>query len=293
MLFVVVLTLCLQATGTFSQTFSVTTSDPNPSVPENSGVQLKCAYSSDFGTPRVEWKFKNMQGSQGYVVYDNKPTEKYVGRIDVYNGGLTFNKVTRQDNGDYSCEVSGNNGYGEVQIKLTVQVPPSVPMCGIPSTVTTGTRVVLTCLDKDGSPPSTYKWYKNGTPMPEDPSKFNNFKNSTYSIHPQIGHLTFANVAKLDSGDYYCTATNGIGSPQSCASMRMEVKDLNTGGIVAGVLIALLAVALLIFGLWFARRKGYLPRKSTQNNKLVYAQPAANYHDDADGEFKQKSSFVV
>lgn len=47
--------------------------------------------------------------------------EKYVGRIDVYNGGLTFNKVTRQDNGVYSCEVSGNNGYGEVEIKLTVQ----------------------------------------------------------------------------------------------------------------------------------------------------------------------------
>lgn len=72
---------------------------------------------------------------------------------------------------------------------LSSTVPPSVPMCGIPSSVTTGSRVVLTCKDKDGSPPSSYKWYKNGTPMPEDPSKFSNFKNSTYSIHPQLGHL--------------------------------------------------------------------------------------------------------
>ena len=42
--------------------------------------------------------------------------------------------------------------------------------------------------------------------------------------------------------------------------------DINTGGIVAGVIVALLALALLGFGLWYARRKGYLPSEFTPPN---------------------------
>lgn len=39
------------------------------------------------------------------------------------------------------------------------------------------------------------------------------------------------------------------------------IDDRNVGGIVAGVIVALLAVGLLLFGLWFASKKGYLPSK--------------------------------
>ena len=39
--------------------------------------------------------------------------------------------------------------------------------------------------------------------------------------------------------------------------------DLNTGGIVAGVIIFLLLLALLGFGIWYAYKKGYLPSKFT------------------------------
>lgn len=35
--------------------------------------------------------------------------------------------------------------------------------------------------------------------------------------------------------------------------------DINTGGIVAGVIVALLLLALLGFGIWYAHKKGYLP----------------------------------
>lgn len=34
--------------------------------------------------------------------------------------------------------------------------------------------------------------------------------------------------------------------------------DLNVGGIVVGVIFAILAVCLLIFGVWFAYHKGYI-----------------------------------
>lgn len=37
-----------------------------------------------------------------------------------YQGGLRIEKATRKDTGVYSCEVSGNSGYAETSIKLTV-----------------------------------------------------------------------------------------------------------------------------------------------------------------------------
>ena len=39
--------------------------------------------------------------------------------------------------------------------------------------------------------------------------------------------------------------------------------DVNTGGIVAGVIVALLLLALLGLGIWYANKKGYLPSEFT------------------------------
>ncbi|XP_016369784.1 junctional adhesion molecule A-like isoform X1 [Sinocyclocheilus rhinocerous] len=311
MLTFVFVCLSISVTGLHAA-FTVTVSNPSVKVKENEGVDLKCSYTADFGSsPRVEWKFKDLKGSQTLVYFDNQPTGKYAGRITVYDGGLRFNKVTRADTGDYDCEVSGNNGYDEKTIKLTVLVPPSKPVSRIPSSVTTGSNARLTCFDTDGSPPSTYRWYKDNTPLPDDPTKFPNFKNLTYKMNVFNGNLEFASVSKLDTGSYFCEASNGEGTPQRGDAVRMEVQmsgkvrnfememcfpdDLNVGGIVAGVIVALLAVGLLLFGLWFASKKGYLPKKAESKPKqqAVYTQPRTDNIDDGDGEFRQKSSFVV
>uniref|UniRef100_A0A671QVL9 Junctional adhesion molecule A n=1 Tax=Sinocyclocheilus anshuiensis TaxID=1608454 RepID=A0A671QVL9_9TELE len=275
--------LSISVTGLHAD-FSVTVS-PSVKVKENEGVDLKCSYTADFGSaPRVEWKFKDLKGSQILIYFDNKPTGQYAGRITMYDGGLRFNKVTRADTGDYDCEVSGNTGYGENTIKLTVLVPPSKPVSRIPSSVTTGNNVRLTCFDADGSPPSTYRWYKDNTPLPEDPTKFPSFKNLTYKMNVFNGNLEFPSVSKLDSGSYLCEASNGEGAPQRGDAVHMEVRDLNVGGIVAGVIVALLAVGLLLFGLWFASKKGYLPSKFSLKPKqqAVYTQPRADDMDDGD-----------
>lgn len=39
--------------------------------------------------------------------------------------------------------------------------------------------------------------------------------------------------------------------------------DLNTGGIVAGVIVALLLLLLLGLAIWYANKKGYLPSECT------------------------------
>lgn len=219
-----------------------------------SGVDLTCSHSADFGAnARVEWKFKNMLGSQVYVVFNGKPTgswtrlsflnccgpfwwlckffwivfsDPYSSRLTVYGNNLRFSKVTRKDTGLYDCEVSGNSQFGEARVTLTVlgknlcitfrwlvfmctiaypaviawiitilvwtlycTVPPSPPVCKIPSSVTTGKAATLTCHDADGSPPPTYKWYKNNVPLPADPSTVSGYQNATYKMDINSGSL--------------------------------------------------------------------------------------------------------
>ncbi|KAM4619790.1 F11 receptor, tandem duplicate 1 [Polymixia lowei] len=278
--------------------FSVTTTNANVRVKENEGADLTCSHSADFGQDaRVEWKFSDLRGSQTYVIFDGAPTQPYSGRVTTFGSTVRFNKVTRKDNGEYDCEVSGSGKFGEVKVTLTALVPPSPPVCRIPVSVTTGRRAVLSCYDNEGSPPPTYKWYKDGTLLPENPSQFPAFKNATFKINPETGNLEFPRTTKMDSGEYYCEAVNDAGPAQRCKAMKMQVRDLNTGGIVAGVIVALLLLVLLGLGLWYAHKKGYLPKKTESKPKpsVVY-QPTSLYSggdDGEDGEFRQKSSFVV
>lgn len=76
-----------------------------------------------------------------------------------------------------------------------LSVPSSVPTCGVPSSVTTGSYVVLTCHDPDGSPPSTYKWFKDEALLPEHPNMFQDFKNFSYILNPKVGTLVSFNGA--------------------------------------------------------------------------------------------------
>lgn len=284
----------LAATGVGG--FTVTSSNKDVQVKEGEGADLTCSHSADFGpNPRVEWKFKDAKGSLAYVFYDGKLTTPYAGKVTKFDDNLRFTKVTRKDNGVYDCEVSGNNNFGEVRVKMTVLVPPSKPLIRVPTSVTTGKPAMLTCHDTDGSPPSKYRWYKGSTLLPPDPSKVAAFKNLTYTLNTDNGNLEFAPTKKIDSGQYYCEAFNIAGPPQRSQPMQMDIRDQNTGGIVAGVIVALLLVALLVFGIWYANKKGYLPKKTESKPKpsVVY-QPTSLYGgDDEDGEFKQKSSFVV
>ncbi|XP_040005468.1 F11 receptor, tandem duplicate 1 [Xiphias gladius] len=276
--------------------FSVTTTTPNVRVKENEGTDLTCAYSADFGSKaRVEWKFRDLKGSQTYVVFDGKPTTSYSNRVTMYGSNLRFSKMTRNDNGAYDCEVSGNSQYGEVKVNVTVLVPPGQPLCRAPSSVTTGRNALLSCHDSVGSPPPKYLWYKDGIPLPLEPNKISGFKNATYRINQENGNLEFPSVTKMDSGQYYCVASNDAGPPQRCIALKMDVRDPNTGGIVAGVIVALLLLGLLVFGIWYANKKGYLPKKSESKPKpnVVYQPPSLYGGEDEDGDFKQKSSFVV
>lgn len=286
----------LSATGVSG--FTVTTNKADVRVNENAEIDLTCSYSADFGSnARVEWKFKDTKGSQKYVFYDGALTSSYKDRVVQYSGvNLRLSKVTRKDNGVFNCEVSGNGQFGDAKVTLTVLVPPSVPLCRIPSRVTTGNPALLSCHDSDGSPPSKYRWYRGGVLMPTDPNSMAGFKNSSYKLNPDNGNLEFIRTMKTDTNDYYCEAYNEVKPAQRCKGGKMEIRDVNKGGIAAAVIIPILLVALLIFGIWYANKKGYLPKRSESKPKTsVVYQPTTTFAggDDDDGDFKQKSSFVV
>uniref|UniRef100_A0A8B9LNJ2 Junctional adhesion molecule A n=1 Tax=Astyanax mexicanus TaxID=7994 RepID=A0A8B9LNJ2_ASTMX len=245
--------------------FSVSTTTSTVLVNENSGADMTCSFSADFGaTPRVEWKFRDLKGTVSFIYFDGQVTIAMMFQMWLLRCCLGLLNGCYDILGGCCC--------------FLPLLPPAVPVSRIPNSATTGSNVRMTCFDPEGSPPSTYQWYKDNTPLPEDPSKFPNFKNMTYKMNIQNGNLEFPSVAKTDQGQYFCEASNGKGPAQRGQPVLMQVRDLNTGGIAAGVIVALLAIAALIFGLWYANKKGYLP--SNKPKTAVYTQPRQTYDED-------------
>ncbi|XP_028565641.1 junctional adhesion molecule A isoform X1 [Podarcis muralis] len=225
-------------------------------VPENSEARLPCkAYQ---GSPRrVEWKFQG-DGSTTLFYFDGHFTDPYKDRVQFYPNELFFKSVTRKDTGLYICEVLvPPEDFRHSSVRLIVQVPPSKPKAQVPSVVTIGTKAVLTCVETDGSPPPTFTWFKDNIPMPQDPKTNSLFRNSSYTMDPKTGLLSFEPAMAYDAGDYYCQADNKVGAPQKSDTVRMETSEVNVGGIVAGVVVLLIVLGLVIFGVWFAYTRGF------------------------------------
>ncbi|XP_053823087.1 junctional adhesion molecule A [Vidua chalybeata] len=262
-------------------------------VPEHKPVEVRCAaFRSGSGSARIEWKFQR-GSSLVLIYYGGELTEPYQDRVQFSPTSIRFRSVTREDSGKYICEVVADGSHiAKSEVNLIVQgeatLAPGKPLAHVPSSATVGARAVLRCSEGQGSPPPTFRWYKDGTELPPDPKSSPAFRNSSYSLDPRTGELIFEPVGGWDTGDYHCEASNNVGSPQKSDVFRMEASEVNVGGIVAAVVLLLLLLALAALGIWFAHRRGYFG-SDAGGKKVIYSQPSRR----SEGEFKQTSSFLV
>uniref|UniRef100_A0A803Y164 Junctional adhesion molecule A n=1 Tax=Meleagris gallopavo TaxID=9103 RepID=A0A803Y164_MELGA len=208
-------------------------------VPENQPVDIPCsAYRSDWGSPRIEWKFQK-GSSLVLFYYAGALTDPYKNRVVFSVTSIHFTTVTREDTGKYICEVvGGDSQIAKSEVNLIVQVPPSKPVAHVPSSATIGRTAVLRCTESDGSPPPTFRWYRDGMLVPTDPKSSLSFRNSSYTLDSTTGELTFNPVSAFDTGDYYCEASNNVGTAQRSDTVRMEASERRgaTGAVGRGTI---------------------------------------------------------
>ncbi|XP_049900741.1 hemicentin-2-like [Epinephelus moara] len=129
----------------------------------------------------------NVAGHTPYVWYNNG---------EKLEEETSSHSVSVNDDGSYSCAVKGHEDHRSPPVyspKLpSVSVSPSAE-------ILEGSSVTLTC-SSDANPAAKYTWHKeNGNPRP-------------LSEGPQ---LVFSSIQSSDSGRYYCTAENRLGTTKS------------------------------------------------------------------------------
>ncbi|XP_021427211.2 junctional adhesion molecule B isoform X1 [Oncorhynchus mykiss] len=287
---------------------TVSTTTPKVEVRENSDAVLSCGFRTEKEpNPRIEWKKKGTDVS--FVYYEGQFRGAFAGRARIKGATVTLQRVTQKDAGEYRCEITAPHDtitLGETNITLTVLVPPHTPSCEIPSSALTGSMVQLRCLDQQSIPPATYSWYKDDKLL--TPSRM---ANATYHLNPFTGILEFKTVARGDTGQYSCLASNKVGQSKMCEAKHMKIEDVNMAGVVAAVVVICLVIAICGFGGYYAHRNGYFRRHkgrsfwipqchgvahiSSQNLHRTEDKTNANYspppQDPAD--FKHTQSFML
>ncbi|KAG8450291.1 hypothetical protein GDO86_002806 [Hymenochirus boettgeri] len=242
-------------------------------------------------TPRLEWKKVVSANDISFIFFNDSLAASLQGRATMMESNIRILNTTRADSGLYRCEVTApldDKTFHEVSIELKVWVAPGIPLCDVPASAMSGTAVELKCRESEGYPASTYQWYKNGVLLAVNPSLHARVTNSSYTVNSASGTLQFNTVTKMDTGDYYCEANNGIGKTQKCAMRRLQVDDLNVAGIIAGVVVVALVMLFCGFGVFYAHRKGYLSKGNSSGKDGSHK--AASQKDN---EFKHTKSFVI
>ncbi|XP_059409442.1 junctional adhesion molecule 2A-like [Carassius carassius] len=235
---------------------TVTSHSPGVEVRESSDAVLSCEFSTENDkNPRIEWK--KIDKDVSFVYFNRYFTESFRGRAEIKGATLQLKSVTQSDAGTYRCEVSAPQDtitLGEINVTLTVLVPPHTPSCDVPSSALTGSLVQLRCRDHHSIPAAVYTWYKDNRALHiQQP-------NATYTIDEKTGVLTFQKVSRSDTGQYHCEAKNRVGPGKSCSGTRMQIDDLNVAAVVSGVLLLVLLMCLCVFGVFYGRRHGLFSR---------------------------------
>ncbi|XP_078377742.1 limbic system-associated membrane protein-like [Oculina patagonica] len=155
------------------------TSPVHASYNEGSLVNISCT-ASGIPDPDVQW-IRN-----GKVKTSGKKT-----------AFLTFNNISRADDGQYTCRANNSAGTDEHHVTLVVHYVPTIREATASAPKSwIGQTVTLKCVS-DGVPTPTLTWYK------PDGSQMHNVTASQNTVNVKMD-------VDQDFGDYKCDADNGL-----------------------------------------------------------------------------------
>uniref|UniRef100_A0A452QST0 Neurofascin n=1 Tax=Ursus americanus TaxID=9643 RepID=A0A452QST0_URSAM len=200
-------------------------------VQEGAPLTLQCNPPPGLPSPVIFW----MSSSMEPITQDKRVSQGH-------NGDLYFSNVMLQDTQtDYSCNarfhfthtiqqknaftlrVLTNNPYNDSSLRnhpdmysargVAERTPSFMYPQGTASSqmVLRGMDLLLECI-ASGVPTPDIAWYKKGGDLPSDKAKFENFNKA----------LRITNVSEEDSGEYFCLASNKMGSIRHTISVRVK-----------------------------------------------------------------------
>ncbi|TRZ14324.1 hypothetical protein HGM15179_012765 [Zosterops borbonicus] len=183
-------------------------------VDEGAPLSLQCNPPPGLPEPVIFWMSSSMEPI---------PQDKRVSQGQ--NGDLYFSNVLAQDAlTDYSCNarfhfthtIQQKNPY-TLKVKTTRGITETTPSFMYPygtsssQMVLRGVDLLLECI-ASGVPAPDIMWYKKGGELPVGKTKLENFNKA----------LRISNVSEEDSGEYFCLASNKMGSIRHTISVRVK-----------------------------------------------------------------------
>ncbi|KAM9255594.1 neurofascin isoform 2-T2 [Cariama cristata] len=183
-------------------------------VDEGAPLSLQCNPPPGLPPPVIFW----MSSSMEPIHQDKRVSQGQ-------NGDLYFSNVMLRDaQTDYSCNarfhfthtIQQKNPY-TLKVKTTRGITETTPIFMYPhgtsssQMVLRGVDLLLECI-ASGVPAPDIMWYKKGGELPAGKTKLENFNKA----------LRISNVSEEDSGEYFCLASNKMGSIRHTISVRVK-----------------------------------------------------------------------
>ncbi|XP_061594740.1 hemicentin-1 [Cololabis saira] len=154
----------------------------------DSAVMLACQADGS-PPPSITWH------KEGQLLSDS------VRQRGLSSGSLQIAFIQPADAGRYTCTAANAAGTASMEMRLTVQIPPSIRGGEQEVAVVEHGHVQLVCV-AEGFPQPVVSWEKDGSPLSESAGE--------YTILPS-GELVIDSAQPNDAGIYACVAANSVG----------------------------------------------------------------------------------
>ncbi|XP_068696934.1 uncharacterized protein [Montipora foliosa] len=171
--------------GESISTPTVAVSPKKITVNESESASFQCSVTGN-PEPTVAWSRMNNETEVSHSVVSGKM--------------LRLRNVKGNDAGIYRCSATNILGKARAETQLEVNVQPCVFLHPGPLYISEGSNVTLPTCHVTGHPTPEVKWSKSFGQLPLGRV----LRNNTF--------LRLSDVRKTDSGDYFCTAANLVGT---------------------------------------------------------------------------------